>query len=32
VITGKAAGTATITFTSVGDSTKSDTIEVTVTA
>jgi len=32
VITGVAAGTATITFTSVGDSTKSDTIEVTVTA
>ena len=30
VITGVAAGTATITFTAVGDSTKTDTITVTV--
>ena len=32
VITGVTAGTATITFTSTGDSTKTDTIAVTVTA
>ena len=31
VITGVTAGTATITFTSAGDSSKTDTIEVTVT-
>ena len=32
VITAVAAGSATITFTSTGDSTKTDTVEVTVTA
>lgn len=32
VITGRAAGTSTITFTSVGDSSQTDTITVTVTA